>query len=41
MRHAQYLPDEDADKGMRVACYLICALSVAILVALLLYTILM
>lgn len=38
--HAQHFPDEDADKAMRIAGYLICALSIAILVALLLYTIL-
>jgi hypothetical protein len=37
---AQHFPDEDADKAMRIAGYLICALSIAILVALLLYTIL-
>jgi hypothetical protein len=29
---------EDEDKAMRITCYLICALSIAILVGLLLYT---
>jgi hypothetical protein len=38
--HAQQFPDEDEDKAMRIACYLICALSVAILLALLFYTML-
>jgi hypothetical protein len=38
--HAQQFPDEDEDKAMRIPCYLICALSVAILVALLFYTML-
>ncbi|MGA7930897.1 MAG: hypothetical protein WCA20_33510 [Candidatus Sulfotelmatobacter sp.] len=36
--HAQQSPDED--KGMRIMCYLLCALSVAILVGLLLYVML-
>jgi hypothetical protein len=38
--HAHQLPDEDEYKAMRVACYLICAMSVTILVALLFYTML-
>jgi hypothetical protein len=38
--HAQQFPDEDEDKAMRIPCYLICARSIAILVALLFYTML-
>jgi len=36
--HAHQFPDEDEDKAMRVICYLICALSIAIFVGVLLYT---
>jgi hypothetical protein len=38
--HAHQFPDEDEYKAMRVACYLIGAMSVSILVALLFYTML-
>jgi hypothetical protein len=38
--HAHQLPDEDEYKAMRVACHLICAMSVTISVALLFYTML-
>jgi hypothetical protein len=36
--HAKHFPDED--KAMRVTCYLICAISIAIWAGLLLYAIL-
>lgn len=35
--HAHHFPDEDEDKAMRVNCYLICALSVAMSIGLLMY----
>ena len=40
MPHAQQFSDEDEDKAMRIICYLICAVCIAIFVALLLYTML-
>jgi hypothetical protein len=36
--HAQQVPDKDEDQAMRVVCYLICAMSVAMLVGLFFYT---
>ena len=40
MPRTQQIPDENEDKAMRISCYLICAMSVAILLGLFFYTML-